>query len=69
MFNKFRRVIPKPDKNAEKNLNEEIEKNGGLEKKDLPAMIISAYLVFLPIVIGLFLLIALVAWLFLGPLT
>ena len=61
--------MPKPDKNAEKNLNQEIEENGGLEKKDLPAMIISAYLVFLPIVIGLFLLIALVAWLFLGPLT
>lgn len=66
MFNKFRKVIPKPDENAEKTLQEEIEENGGLEKKDLPAMIISAYLVFLPVIIGLFLLFVLVAWLFLG---
>ena len=64
MFKKFKRVLKKYDPEREKELREEIEREGGIEKKDMPAMILSAYLTFMPIVIGLLLLFALVAWLF-----
>jgi len=58
--------LKKPDPNAEKKLREEIEAHGGLEKGDLPAMILSAMLTFIPVaalVLGLF---CLIAWLFLS---
>lgn len=62
----FRKVFKKPDKEAEKKLREEIEKSGGVDKKDIAAMIFSAYAVFIPVALGLLLLIYLFARLFLG---
>ena len=66
MFSKYRNVLKKPDENAEKQLRNEIEENGGLEKKDLPAMIFAAYIVIIPVALGLLLLLYLIGRLFLG---
>lgn len=57
--------LNKPDPEAEQKLRDEIEEMGGLEKKDLPAMLIAAFLVILPIAIVVLGLICLLAWLFL----
>ena len=65
-FGMFGRKRKKFDPEQERKLRDEIEQNGGLDKKDLPAMILSAYLVFLPIALGVLLVIALIAFLFLG---
>ena len=65
-FGMLGRKRKKFDPEEEQKLRDEIERNGGLEKKDLPAMILSAYLVFLPIALGVLLVIALLAVLFLG---
>lgn len=44
------KMIKKPDKEAERKLREDIANEGGLEKGDVPAMIISAFLmIVLPI--------------------
>ena len=43
--------LKKPDPKAEQKLREDIDAYGGLEKNDLPAMIISALLMILPIVV------------------
>ena len=62
----FRRIkfFKKPDKEAEQKLRDDIENEGGLEKSDIPAMVISAMFVFIPValivLVGLFLL----SWLF-----
>lgn len=48
----FRKIIKKPDPEKEEKLRQEIHENGGLEKKDLPAMILSAYLVIIPIALA-----------------
>lgn len=61
----FRKIFKKPNKETEKKLRDDIEKSGGLEKKDIPAMIFSAYIVFIPIALGFLLLIYLFARLFL----
>ena len=42
--------LKKPDPAAEQKLRDEIEAEGGLEKNDIPAMIISALLVIMPVV-------------------
>ena len=63
LFSKFYRKI---DPEKEKKLREEIERAGGVEKKDIPAMIFSAYLVIIPAVLLVFLLFCVVAWIFLG---
>ena len=63
LLQNIKRVFKKPDKEKEQELNKNINEYG-LEKKDLPAMILSAYIVFIPIaliVLGLF---ALIAWIF-----
>ena len=65
LFGKKLKVIKKPDKEKEKELREQIEAEGGLEKKDMPAMIISAFLVFIPVAAVFLGLIVLFAWLFL----
>lgn len=49
--------LKKPDPEAEQKLRDEIEASGGLEKNDLPAMIISALLMILPVVVILLLVI------------
>ena len=60
----FRKKLKKFDPEKEKELRDEIEANGGLEKQDLPAMIISALLVFMPVAILILGLFALMAFLF-----
>ena len=42
--------LKKPDPEAEQKLRDDIEAYGGLEKNDIPAMIISALLMILPVV-------------------
>ena len=59
----FRKMIKKPDKKKEEELNRDINEMG-LEKKDLPAMVISAYLVVIPVVLVVLGLFALLAYLF-----
>lgn len=63
MFNKIKRIL-KFNPNREKELRNEIEENGGIEKKDMSAMVLSAYLTIMPIVIGILLLFALIAYLY-----
>lgn len=60
----FRKKLKKPDPEQEQKLRDDIEANGGLEKKDLPAMIISAFLVIFPVALAALLILALFAWLF-----
>lgn len=62
-FNKFKR-IKKYDPEAERKLREEIESEGGLEKNDMKAMIISALLVILPVILVIIALFVLMAWMF-----
>ncbi len=53
----FRKKLKKYDPEKERTLQDEIEAAGGLEKKDIPAMLISAFLVFMPVallVLGFF---------------
>ena len=64
LFGKKLKLIKKPDEDAEKHLREELEKEGGLEKKDLPALIISAFLVIVPVALIALLLVCLISWLF-----
>ncbi len=59
------RKLRKFDPERERELRDGIEAAGGLEKNDLKAMILSALIVILPIALGILLLFALVAWLFL----
>ena len=55
------RRIKKPDPKKEEQLKEEIEKDGGLEKHDRKAMIISAYLIILPVCLAVLALIVVLA--------
>ena len=55
--------LKKPDPEAEQKLRDEIEADGGLEKNDVAAMIISAMLVILPVTGVLLLLICAVVFL------
>lgn len=57
--------LNKPDPEAEEKLRNDIEEMGGLEKKDLPAMLIAAFLVILPVALIAIGVICLLAWLFL----
>lgn len=59
------RKLRKYDPERERELRDGIEAAGGLEKNDLKAMILSALIVILPVALGILLLFALVAWLFL----
>lgn len=59
------RKLRKFDPERERELRDGIEAVGGLEKNDLKAMILSALLVIMPVALGILLLFALVAWLFL----
>lgn len=60
-----KKFFNKKSKEKEEKLNQEIDENGGLEKKDMLAMVLSAFLTIFPIctliIIGLGLL---VLWLF-----
>ena len=60
LVEKFKK-LKKYDPEAERKLREDIESEGGLEKNDVKAMIISAFLVIMPIalvILGLFVLMA-----------
>lgn len=57
----FRRKLKEPDPEAEQQLRDQIKAEGGLEKKDMPAMIIAAFLVILPVAIAALLAIVLFA--------
>ena len=63
LFEKFKK-LKKYDFEAEQKLRQEIEEAGGLEKNDMKAMIISALLIILPVVLVIFGLFVLMAWLF-----
>lgn len=63
LFEKFKK-LKKYDSEAEQKLRQEIEEAGGLEKNDMKAMIISALLIILPVVLVIFGLFVLMAWLF-----
>lgn len=63
MFDKWKK-LKKYDPEAEKQLLDEIEAAGGLEKNDMKAMIIAALLVILPVILIIFALFVLMAWLF-----
>lgn len=63
IFDKFKK-LKKYDPEAERKLREEIEAEGGLEKNDVKAMIISALLVIMPVILIIFLLFVLMAWIF-----
>ena len=63
LFSKF---FKKPDVEKEEKFREELEESGGVEKKDIPAMIMSAYLIFIPVAVIILLLFCFVAWMFLG---
>lgn len=65
LLGKKLKLIKKPDKEKEKQLREQIDQEGGLEKGDMPAMIISAFLVFIPAAALALGFIVLIAWLFL----
>ena len=56
----FRR-IKKPDPEKEKKLNEEIKNDGGLDKNDRKAMIISGLLIIVPVCLGVLLLMVILA--------
>ena len=60
----FKKRLKKFDPEKEKELRDQIEKEGGLEKNDALAMVISALLVFLPVIFVLLSAIAVLALLF-----
>lgn len=65
MFSKLKRVLKKDNGKKEEGLREDIKNEGGLEKKDIPAMLISAYLIIIPIcLVVLVLLCLIVLWIF-----
>lgn len=62
----FRKRLKKFDPEKEANLREQIEAEGGLEKNDGLAMVISALLVFLPIALLVLLVLAFIGYLFIS---
>lgn len=61
-----RKKLKKFNPEDEKKLREEIEAGGGLEKKDVPAMLLSAFLVFIPISLIILVALSLLAMLLFG---
>lgn len=57
--------LKKPDLQKEQTLRDTIENEGGLDKKDVPAMILSALIVIMPVAIIALLVMVLMIWLFL----
>ena len=66
LFGKKLKLIKKSDKEKEKQLREDIEAMGGLEKKDVPAMILSAMLIILPVALLALLLLCAIGFLMFG---
>lgn len=63
LFDKLKK-LKKPDPEKEQKLRDEIEEMGGLDKKDVPALLLSAFLVILPVVVVVLGLFCLLAFLF-----
>lgn len=63
VFKKKLKLFKKPDKDAEKKLREDIASEGGLEKGDVPAMIISAFLVIVLPILAVLCGLGFLAWL------
>ena len=59
----FGKRLKKPDPEAEKKLREQIRAEGGVDKKDTVAMILSAYLTILPVVLVVLGIMVLFIWL------
>ena len=59
----FRKRLKKPDPEAEQKLRQEIQAEGGVSKKDTVAMILSAYLTILPVVLVVLGIMVLFIWL------
>lgn len=66
LFGKKLKLIKKPDEEKEKKLREEIEEQGGLDKKDIHAMILSAYLIIIPVALLVLLLLGAIGFLMFG---
>ena len=66
LFGKKLKILKKPDKKAEQKLRDEIEEMGGLEKDDIPAMLLSAYLVISPTALAALFILLFVGWLLFG---
>ncbi|MBR6562411.1 MAG: hypothetical protein IKK70_00545 [Clostridia bacterium] len=60
----FKKRLKDYDPEAEEKLSNEIEAGGGVEKGDVAAMLISAFMVFIPVALLALGVLALVAWLF-----
>ena len=61
LFGKLRKNLKKFDPEKERQFRDELEENGGLEKNDLKALIVSAMVVIMPVAIILLLVMALFA--------
>jgi len=59
----FGKRLKKPDPEAEKKLREQIRSEGGVDKKDTAAMILSAYLTIIPVVLVVLGIMVLFIWL------
>ena len=66
LFGKKLKLIKKPDAEKEKQLREDISEMGGLDKKDVPAMILSAMLVILPVALVVLLILCAIGFLMFG---
>ena len=66
LFGKKLKLIKKPNRETEEKLRENIETEGGLEKKDVPAMLISAFLIFIPVALIALLLLCGIGFLLFG---
>lgn len=62
----FRKRLKKFDPEKEATLREQIEAEGGLDKTDGLAMVLSALLVFVPIALGVLLLLVFIGYLFIS---
>lgn len=63
LFGKKLKLLKKPDPEKEKKLRDEIDKQGGLEKGDIPAMVISAMLIIVPVAVIALLVLLGIGWL------
>ena len=66
MKQKWSKLLKKPNKEKEEQLRRDIANEGGLGKKDMLAMILSAYLVVIPVVAVVLLVLWLIIRLFFG---
>lgn len=60
----FKHRLPKPDPEAEEKFREEVYEHGGFEKSDVLAMILSAFIVIVPVALIVLALMCVVAFLF-----